>query len=331
MHTGRHYSLDEVIRWTRRETYIFLVIMAIPTVAFQVLGWTWLSLSWSPIALVGTAVAFITGFNNSAAYGRLWEARQVWGGIINASRTWGMMVADLVAAPDSAGVRRALIHRQIAWMTALRYQLREARAWETMCRSDNTEYLERNYVVAEWDGKLDDLLSRLLDPAELSGIASRKNRTTPIIALQSKALREGVEAGWLSDSHRLALMNVLATFLELQGKCERLKNYPYPRQFATLNLIFVWMFILLLPFGLIHEFQELGPGFVWLAIPAGVAVAWVLHTIDKIGESSSNPFEGGPNDVPITALSRVAEIDLRESIGETDVPPPIEPVNNLLL
>ena len=68
-----------------------------------------------------------------------------------------------------------------------------------------------------------------------------------------------------------------------------------------MNLLFVWMFIVLVPFGLLLEFQKLGPGLVWMTIPCGVIVAWVFHMMDKIGESSENPFEGGPNDVPISA------------------------------
>jgi putative membrane protein len=123
---------------------------------------------------------------------------------------------------------------------------------------------------------------------------------------------------------------LLAAFLEAQGKCERLKNFPYPRQFATLNLFFVWLFVVLAPLGLLPEFQKFGDRAVWLTIPVGVVVSWVFHTMDKIGESSENPFEGGPNDVPITALSRTIEIDLREMLGEAEIPPAIQAVNNIL-
>jgi putative membrane protein len=106
-----------------------------------------------------------------------------------------------------------------------------------------------------------------------------------------------------SDYRHVALTRVLAELYEHQGKCERIKNFPYPRQFAALNLLFVWLFIVLVSLGLLQEFSKLGDGFVWFTIPAGVVVAWVFHAVDRLGGSSENPFEGGPNDVPIAAIA----------------------------
>ena len=102
----------------------------------------------------------------------------------------------------------------------------------------------------------------------------------------------------------MELQKLLGELVDCQGKCERIKNFPYPRQFATLNYIFVWLFIALVPFGLLPEFAALGQNFAWLTIPFSALVAWIFHTLDRIGSVSENPFEGSPNDVPITALSR---------------------------
>jgi hypothetical protein len=105
-----------------------------------------------------------------------------------------------------------------------------------------------------------------------------------------------------------------------QGKCERIKNFPYPKQYGTLNLMFTRLFINLVPFGMLNEFAKMGEGFVWLTIPFSALVAWVFNMMERIGEASENPFEGGANDVPITAITRTIEIDLREMLGERDVP-----------
>ncbi len=70
---------------------------------------------------------------------------------------------------------------------------------------------------------------------------------------------------------------------------------------------------------------------MWLTIPFTALVAWVFMMMERIGESTENPFEGGVNDVPITALTRTIEIDLREMLGESDIPAPLKPVNDLLL
>lgn len=327
MHVGRHYSLVEVMFWTRRETAIFVVLAAAPTLLFQLAGWTWLGVPWLPIALVGTAVAFITGFKNNASYGRLWEARQIWGGIVNTSRSFTMQVRSFV---EDEGAHATLVRRHLAWMTALRFALREPRTWETAQRVDNVEY-SAWYRVPERDGDLGAELGRLIDAEEQAYVMARKNRATHLIALQSQMLAGLARAGRISEVRHVELERTLALLLEHQGKCERIKNFPYPRQFATLNLLFVWLFILLVPFGLLLEFQKLGPGLVWMTIPCSVIVAWVFHMMDKIGESSENPFEGSPNDVPISAMSRAIEIDLREMLGEQELPAALQPSNNILM
>jgi putative membrane protein len=95
MHTGNTYTFKEVLIWTRRDIYMLLIIATIPVVLYKVLGWTWLALPWLPIALLGTAVAFVVGFKNNASYDRMWEARRIWGAIVNGSRSWGIMVKGL--------------------------------------------------------------------------------------------------------------------------------------------------------------------------------------------------------------------------------------------
>ncbi len=135
MHAGRRYTLKEFLYWTRRDIYVLIIFAAIPTMLFKFLDWKWLALPWVPIALVGTAAAFIVGFRNTQTYNRLWEARQIWGAIINSSRSWGIMVKDFVKAGECRQktiTHKELIYRHIAWLTALRFQLRETRTWENV-------------------------------------------------------------------------------------------------------------------------------------------------------------------------------------------------------
>ena len=96
-------------------------------------------------------------------------------------------------------------------------------------------------------------------------------------------------------------------------------------------MVFVKIFLLLVPFGMLGEFAKQGEGFVWLTIPFSILVCWIFNTMEKIGESTENPFEGGANDVPITAITRSIEIDLREMLGEKDIPAPLTPVNDILM
>ena len=238
-----------------------------------------------------------------------------------------MLVIDSVADPRD---RARLFHRHFAWLTALRFQLREPRVWEAMSRSDNVEY-GRRYQVAEWTSKLEVEIQPLLSESEAAQVLAKKNRALHLLDQQSRDLHRLILPGVEGELRRMEFQRLLAAMVDAQGRCERIKNFPYPRQYATLNHFFVWLFIVLTPFALLQEFQKLGGGFVWLTIPASVVVAWVFHTMDKIGEGTENPFEGGPNDVPITAMSRGIEIDLREMLGETQLPAAIQPQNHILL
>jgi putative membrane protein len=159
----------------------------------------------------------------------------------------------------------------------------------------------------------------------------KKNRATQLIHLQSADLRKLRDAGLIDGFRHIEMENLLVNLYDQQGRCERIKNFPYPRQFATLNLYFACLFSILVPFGLLQEFDKLGEYFVWLTIPFSVIVSWVFLAMEKIGEATENPFEGTPNDVPMAALSRTIEIDLREMLDEKDIPDPVKPVNDILM
>lgn len=348
-----------MIRWTRRDIYKFVLIATIPVLLYTVFELKWLHLPWLPIALVGTAVAFLVGFKNNASYGRLWEARQIWGGIVNASRTFGVFVNDYInndhadnpkSEEELKEIRKTIIYRHIAWMTAHRYILRQKKPWETFLdRRSNREYAHY-YHVPEWEVPFEDAVKPYLSKEEFNFIIDKKNWATQILNLQSKHLRKLKEEGLIWEFSFLEIENVIKEFFTLQGKNERIKNFPYPRQFATLNLFFVWIFILLLPFGIMNKFDRIGlalletmghlkskyfetpytviaNNFVWLSIPFSIIISWIFYTMDRIGETSENPFEGTANDVPISTMSRDIEIDLRQILGEPKdiIPKPMPP------
>ncbi len=335
MHSGKSYRLKEFLVWTRRNIYWLLVIGVIPVVLFDVFDLHWIAIPWTVVALLGTATAFIVGFKNTQTYNRTWEARQIWGSIVNSSRSWGAMSKNVI--PDDE-VSKKLIYRHFAWLTALRYQLRDSRSWETISKSYNSEY-KRFYKVPEHESPLEVELAKYLDENELTVILTKKNRATQLLALQAETLRKMFESKQIDSFQYMEMQRVLNEFFEHQGKSERIKNFPYPRQFASINTFFIRLFCFLLPFGMLLEFEKLnamveGPmkGYmVWLVLPFSVLISWVYTTLEQVGESTENPFEGSANDVPISQISRTIEIDLREMLGETDLPPAITPVNNIVL
>ena len=129
----------------------------------------------------------------------------------------------------------------------------------------------------------------------------------------------------------MKLQSLLNEFYDWQGKSERIKKFPFPRQYGAISNIFIGIFIFLLPFGLVTEFTKMGEIAIWLNIPFTVIVAWVFIVMELVGDYSENPFEGMGNDIPMLSLCRTIEIDLREMMGESDLPAPIEPINNVLM
>lgn len=353
MYAKRNYSVKIMLLWTRRNIYKFTIIATIPTILYEVFDWKFLHLPWLPIALVGSALAFIVSFKNNASYGRLWEARKVWGGIVNASRSFTIMVNDYITnehadktltESEFFKIRKELIMRHIAWLTSLRHALRAPKPWEmsNLNKSDR-EYM-KDIFINEREYTLHDELEGYLTNEEKKNVLSKANKQTACLNLQSKHLRKLKEQGYVWEFSFLEMENMIVEFFTLQGKLERIKNFPYPRQFATLNLFFVWIFIFLMPFGIINVFDEIGQeiitttenpsellkfignSFIWLTIPFSVIVAWIFHTMERIGEVSENPFEGIANDVPITTMSRGIEIEIRQMIDDdfATIPEPIK-------
>ena len=346
MYTKQSFSTKDMVLWTRRETILLTFIALIPVIAYELLDQKWLHLPWLPIAVVGTAVAFIISFQNNASYDRVWEARKIWGGIVNASRAWGYGAKDFVtdefadedvADAELKAIHTELISRHVAWLTALRHAMRQPRPWErALDHPTNKEWAEM-IGVREHRVSLEEELEGDMPPEELAYVLSKSNKPAQILSLQSKRLRELRSRSLIDDFRHVELQHVLNELVALQGKSERIKNFPYPRQYATLNSKFMWIFVLLLPFGVMFEFDKIGSElsasypligdhFVWLSIPFSVLVMWVFNTMERIGRVSENPFEGTPNDVPITTISRGIEIDLREMIDQDpeQIPAPIE-------
>ncbi|WP_224994657.1 bestrophin family protein [Cesiribacter sp. SM1] len=333
MHAGRNFTLNEFIVWSQRDVLLLFVLSVVPTILYKLAGWHWIALPWAPITIIGTAAAFITGFRNNATYERSWEARKIWGSIVNSSRTWGIMVKDFIRdlpPEELRNVQRIFIYRHIAWLTAMCFQLREKRSWENARVKTRYIRYQKLYPVREWESKLHDELALLLSAEELDFITPKANAATHIIALQSAHLKQLEESGKLHVFTYVELEKVLKDLFDHQGRSERIKNFPYPRQFSSISTIFIHLFIIMLPLGMLNEFRSLDENLVWLNIPFSMIVSWVFTTLEGVGESTESPFEGAANDVPITALSRTIEIDLRQMLDEKEVPPVLTPTNNIL-
>jgi len=342
MYTKKVYKFIDMVKWTRYETFLFIAIISVFVGFYYFLDLEWLKIPWTPLALIGTAVAFVIGFQNNSAYGRIWEARKIWGGIVNTSRTFGMYVQDMVnneyateklSEEELQQEIKILTYRHIAWMTALRHSMRTSKSWETVVHEKTNKEWNKMVRPPEWDSNVEADMKPYLSEQNLEYVMSKNNKQTAMLYLQSHHLKSLKEKGVIWEFSFLELENVLKEMFTLQGKSERIKNFPYPRQFATLNHYFMWIFVMLLPLAIVPQFAEIGNEisstkpiigslFMWLSIPFYVIVAWVFHTMERIGRTGENPFEGSANDVPISTMARGIEIDLRQNLGESseDIP-----------
>ena len=335
MHIGKSYKFGEFLDWTRRDIYVLIVLGIVPVVAYEIGGLKWMGIPWTVVALLGTATAFIVGFKNIQTYNRIWEARHIWGEIASSSRAWGTMSRDFFNNP---GTSKVLIYRHLAWLTAMRYYMRESRALETIGKAHNTEYL-RFYYIPERESAMEIELAKYVPDRELKQILATKSQTTQMLGLQSKTIAELFAKQEIVVLQFVDMQKAIKEFFVQQGRAERIKDFPYPRQFAIVSCLFVRLLCLLLPLGLLREFDSLNESvegmmkgrMTWLVIPFSVLISWVYTSLDRVGESTENPFEGGANDVPISQMCRAVEVDLREMLGESDLPPLLQPRNDIVL
>jgi len=333
MYIKKRYPLTGVFKWSQRYIYIFLVLDTVPIALYKFFGWDWLVIPWQPIALIGIAVSFYLGFKNNSSYDRLWEARKIWGGIVNASRTFTIMTRDFITNEHAhekipqeqlSEIHKTIIHRHVAWLNALAFQLRKPQPWEHDEKINDN--LRKEGDVLHHDNQYEKL-KPYLSSSDYEYIMKKGNRASHILSLQSKSLLDLKLKGLIEDFRHMELAKMLGEFYSLQGKSERIKNFPFPRQYATVNYIFVWIFLILLPFGMLNIFSdELHLNTSWLSIPFTMLVSWVFILMEMIGDYSENPFEGLYNDVPITSMSRGIEIDIRQMLDETDLPSPTKPI-----
>ena len=294
------------------------------------------SLPIAPLGTIGIAVAFYIGFKNNQSYDRSWEARKIWGGIVNVSRSFSNQVMSFVSVVHSgepvseqalSEIHRDLIYRHLAWITALRFQLRR----KTTDGFGPTE-LTRPYMQQTGIEAMKSEISAFLSEDETAAAGGYANAATQILRSQSEQLRKVIEVQKLIDEFRyIAIHELITEMYTLQGKCERIKNTPFPRQYAYFSGVFTWIFVLLLPFGLVGELATRGPHMIWWAVPLSVVSCWIFFTMETVGDASEDPFENYFNDIPMTALCRTIEIDLRQMLGEQDLPEPIKPVFDVLM
>ena len=298
MIVSRRIDASRILRSVGRPLGILLAYDIAVTALYVVWDQHWVGVENLPISLLGSALAVILGLRNNTAYARWWEARSLWGSAVNNSRSFARGVLALLGGSDAAVARgAALVRLQIAWAHALRSALRRQDPWSE--------------------------LERLLPAATLDRVKGAANVPTALQAELGRSLAEADRAGRLDSVRLAALDGTLSELANAQGGLEKIKNTPLPRQFEQFPRVFVGAYCLLLPVGLVHDLGA--------ATPFGsTVIGFAFYVLDQIGRDLEDPFEGTVHDVPMSAITRTVEVDLRQMLGEREAPRPLAPVNGVL-
>lgn len=306
----RNFNPLKVVQYVKAEL-IFSVLMAVGVWILHKTQASSITLPFSSAAILGSALAIFIAFRNNSSYSRWWEARTLWGGIVNSSRVLARLIITFTDSHahqpnyDKAlgeQFKKEMIYKVIAWAHALRLHLRKQESWQE--------------------------LKPLLAEQEYPMIERSHNKPNMLQVLQGKKIYEAMALGTLGGFDSFQMEGQLLALANYQGGCERIKNTPLLRQYDFFTRLFLYTFIFLLPFSLISDFMKLNMDYMMM--PVSIIISFVFAIIGKVGEVNEDPFENRITDVPLTALCNTLERDLREMLGETPLPEKSISVNGFL-
>ncbi|RYC29151.1 hypothetical protein D3273_25460 [Lichenibacterium minor] len=291
------FRITDTLREVWRPLVALFLLDSLVTVAYVGLGWTWIVPAGLPLPLLGTGLAVFLGVRNNTAYARWWEARTLWGAVLNNSRSYARTLTLLVVPPEAAVLRHTLVHHQIAWAHALRCFMR---------REDPTHDI-----------------SPFLPAEALARVTQAANPPFAIQREMAELLVRARRDGWLDSIEAGAVNATLTALTDSQGGLERIRNTPMPQQYAAFSRVFVTAYCLMLPFGIVPDLNVLTP-------LGSAVIGFVFLALDQSGRHLEDPFMRSVYDVPMSAITRTVEIDLRQAVGDAAVPPPLHPVRGIL-
>ncbi|RCW81928.1 bestrophin family ion channel [Phyllobacterium bourgognense] len=339
MHIGRQYSVNDFLAWTRKETQWLIGWALFATLFLHVSTLNFLTVPAPILTIVGAALAISLAFKSQQCFARCTNAltlsEQLNGSSFILAERLISATCELGDVPSGARLED-MFYRHFAWLTSLRFYLRDSRSWENRFDAGNIRFLAK-IPSPESTSALDDELKNYLSDDEVQKImACSGDKESLILDWQYEALRKLRKQNLISEYMFIGLIARLDDLSRLQGGLKLIKNYPYPRNYYSIAVILVKMFVAIIPFGLFPFAYELGKSAgiadwtAWLNVPFSVAVGWVFVSLEKVGENSSNPFEGNANDVPISSIARRIEIAMRGMMGESNDLQPIVAKSDIL-
>jgi len=241
-------------------------------------------------ALLGTIISLLLAFRSNQAYDRWWEARTLWGAIVNDSRSISRQILSFVENPygldEVEQFKERFIKRQIGWCYALSQSLRGFNARKG--------------------------LEEFLSVEEMAFIKKRRNVTTSILELHGMDLKKALSEGWINKYQQIEIDKSITALCNHMGGCERIKNTVFPVTYSKYINMSIHLFIVLLPFGLIEYFG-------YMEVPLVVAIAAFFLLVEKMAVHLQDPFENKPTDTPTTTICRNIERDLSQMLDDDKI------------
>jgi len=250
--------------------------------------------------ILGTALAFFIGFNNNQAYDRWWEARKIWGALVNDSRSWARQINSYLSLPDGQTKeelmekKKTAIFRHIAFLYALKGNLRNEN------KNDYKKYLSQQ---------------------DIEKVEGQTNTHNAILNIQSNELEALRRDNWIDGFRFIELNKMLIRFSDEMGKSERIKGTVFPPTYNFYTRVFTWILMISTTFVITNMVGA------W-SIFYGALIGYIFITIQTIGRALLNPFEAVPTGIALDQITRTIEINLLETLGESEIPEPIKSVNN---
>lgn len=256
------------------------------------------SLNLQTMSLLGVALGIFLGFRNNAAYDRYWEGRRLWGSLVNTSRSLARNLTAYLPPTVPRATLTRLVYWQVAFVHSLRLHL-------------------RNQSPAE---SLEPFVPR----AVLSTVVSSHNVPNEVLMQLALELQTLLNEGSLDEYRFVELTRHINALSDIQGGCERIKNTPIPYSYTVIIHQVVALYVLSLPFGLVGSVHYITPIVVLI-------IAYAFLGLDAVGDEIEDPFGEDLNDLPLSALSRTIELNLREMLRESELPPLLKPHDGVLL
>jgi putative membrane protein len=242
-------------------------------------------------AFLGTAISVLLSFKLSQSYDRWWEARKIWGSIVNESRSFTLQLQSFITKGNDNDIRQ-IAFRHIAWCFSLGQSLRGLDPLENL----------GNYISED----------------DIKKISTHNNKPLALLQLNTLQIAELKNNGETDIFSQIQLNTTLINFSNAMGMAERIKSTVFPVTYRVFLHLMIYIFVITLSISL----GDIKPIF---ETPLLVIISSGFFVLEKTATLLQDPFENKPTDTAMTTIATNIEINIKQLLKEADIPKPFKP------